>query len=158
MDEAERDARSAVVAAARSWLSTPYHHLACVKGHGVDCAYLVKATFEEARVVAPFRLEAYSAQWYLHHADELYLNHVMDVAREIPEAEALPGDIVLYQFGRCFSHGAIIIDPGFPKIVHAFLQARAVVIGEGDQGDLGFVRDGKQRPRRFFTCKEWIRG
>ncbi len=153
----EREARQAVVAAARSWLGTPYEHAACVKGHGVDCAFLVKAAFSEAGVIAPFDLDAYSAQWYLHHSDELYLAQVLDRAREIDEASAQPGDVVLYQFGRCFSHGGIVVAPGWPAIIHAFKQASSVTLGEGDQGALGFVKGGKPRPRRFFTCREWAR-
>ena len=37
MDKLELAQRLAVVAEAESWLGTPYHHEARIKGHGVDC-------------------------------------------------------------------------------------------------------------------------
>lgn len=33
--------RYRIVAEARSWIGTPFHHQQCVKGHGVDCIQLV---------------------------------------------------------------------------------------------------------------------
>lgn len=33
--------RGEVVAEARTWLATPFHHHQCAKGAGVDCAHLV---------------------------------------------------------------------------------------------------------------------
>ena len=147
--------RKRVVEIARSWLGTPYHDCACIKGHGVDCAYLLKAVFEEAGLEAPIDVPTYSPQWFLHRDAELYLNTVMDRAIEIDEAESLPGDVVLYQIGRCFAHGAIIVDPGFPVIIHAYKQAACVCLGEGNGGDLAQIADGKPRPRRFFTRKDW---
>ena len=34
--------RAAVVAAAREWIGTPYHHMADIKGVGCDCAMLLE--------------------------------------------------------------------------------------------------------------------
>jgi NlpC/P60 family putative phage cell wall peptidase len=150
MDDIEASARARVVAAARRWLSTPYHDGAMVHGHGVDCAMLARAVYAEAGVIPPIPIEPYSPQWYLHRSEEKYLAYVLDYSREIPEAEAQPGDIVLYQYGRCFSHGAIIVDPAWPSIIHAYKQARCVTLGEGKGGDLAV------RLRRFFTFKNWV--
>ena len=33
--------RADVLAEARLWLDTPFHHQACLRGHGVDCGQLV---------------------------------------------------------------------------------------------------------------------
>lgn len=147
MTEAEE--RAKVTAEARTWLKTPYHDCACVKGAGVDCAFLLKAVFENVGLESPIEIEPYSPQWYLHRNDELYLNKVLERAREITEAEAQPADLVLYKFGRCFAHGAIIIEPGFPSILHAFKQAGVVTLGDGDKGYLA------KRERRFFTRHRW---
>lgn len=147
MTEAEE--RAAVVAEARTWLLTPYRDCACIKGAGVDCAFLLKAVFENAGLEAPIQIEAYSPQWYLHRNDELYLNKVLERAREITEAEAKPADVVLYKFGRCFAHGAIIMEGGFPEIIHAFKQAGKVILGDGAKGYLS------TRERRFFTRQRW---
>lgn len=100
-------------------------------------------------------IPAYSPQWYLHKDVERYLEIVLSRGVEIDEARALPGDVVVYKFGRLFAHGAIIIEPGFPAIIHAYKQAGSVVLGEGLGGDLAALRDGSPRPRRFFTRKGW---
>ena len=42
--------RAAVVAEARSWIGTPYHHAADVKGHGVDCAMLLIRVYCDCRL------------------------------------------------------------------------------------------------------------
>lgn len=137
--------RRRVVLAAHSWLGTKYHDCAFVKGHGVDCAYLLKGVFEDAGLVADVAIPKYSPQWYLHRDEEVYLGIVRSYMRDIDEAQAMPGDVVLYRFGRCYSHGAIIIEPGFPAVIHAYKQAGAVVLGEGASGDL------KKRNRLFFS-------
>lgn len=147
MTEAEE--RAKVTAEARTWLRTPYRDCAMVKGAGVDCALLLKAVYEAAGLESPIEVEAYSPQWYLHRSDELYLNKVLERAREITEGEAQPADIVMYKFGRCFAHGAIIIEPGFPAIIHSFKQAGMVTLGDGLKGYLG------DRERRFFTRHRW---
>ena len=56
-----------------------------------------------------------------------------------------PGDVALYRMGRAFAHGAIIVDPGWPAIVHANAAAKAVVLGRGDEGRLA------GRAMRFFS-------
>lgn len=147
MTEAEE--RKAVCDEARTWLGTKYHDCAMVKGAGVDCAFLLKAVYEAAGLESPIEIEAYSPQWYLHRSDELYLNKVLERAREITEAEAKPADVVLYKFGRCFAHGAIIMEGGFPSIIHAFKQAGIVTLANGT---LGYLAD---RERRFFTRHSW---
>lgn len=161
----EQEERAHVVAVARSFLRTPYHDCARVKGHGVDCATLLLMVFEEAGLESPINLEAYSPQWFLHHGEEKYLAKVLERAVEVTEQQALPGDVVLYRVGRCFAHGAIVVDPGWPTIIHAYKQAGIVTLGEGDQGDLAVIgqgesgpaNSGKPRPRRFFTRKAWAR-
>jgi hypothetical protein len=52
---------------------------------------------------------------------------------------------VLYRVGRLFAHGGIVVDPGWPNIVHAWAAARAVIADRGDQGQLA------RRPRKFFS-------
>ena len=41
----EQQERAAVVAEAKAWLGTPYHHRAKLKGVGVDCAQLPIAIY-----------------------------------------------------------------------------------------------------------------
>lgn len=158
MLDSERLARDRVVAVARSFIGTPYHDCAKLKGIGVDCATSIALIFVEAGLEQDIPIPAYSPQWYLHKDAELYLQFVEQYAREIEADKAQPGDLVLYKFGRCFAHGGIIVDPGFPAIVHAYKQAGRVVLGEGDSGVLAFEAiKGKMKPRarRFFSHRSW---
>jgi len=124
--------RAAVVEEAKTWLRTPWVHDQCVKGAGVDCGRLLKACFVGPGVVAEFEIEPYPMDWMLHREEEKYLGFVeahMDRV-ETP----LPGDIVVWKFGKCFSHGAIVVD--WPVIIHAYRPERAVVWGDGTKGAL----------------------
>lgn len=162
MDERERDERSRVVQAAMGMVGTPYHDNATIPGPngGLDCATSIWIMFRQAGLETPETLPAYSPQWYMHRGEEMYLDLVLEHADEIQEAEAIPGDIVIYKFGRCFAHGALVIEPGFPSIVHAHKPARCVLPDNGRDGPLGFeaVKGvAKPRARRFFRHKRWSR-
>ena len=137
MDARESAARAKVAEAARGWVGTPFHDNACVKGHGVDCAQLLKGVFVEAGAVADFKIDHYSPQFFLHQDEERFLNFVLRFAREIPREQATTADVVLYKVGRVFAHGAIIVDPGWPSIIHAHYAARRVREGNGEWMHLG---------------------
>ncbi len=133
--------RAAVVAEARGWLGTPYHHAAQVKGAGVDCAMLPAAVYRAAGLIPEFEIAHYPPDWHLHRDTERYLEIVTRHAIEV-SAPTGPGDFVLYRFGRAFAHGAIILD--WPTIIHAVIRV-GVVLDRGDAGRLN------GRTCRFFT-------
>jgi cell wall-associated NlpC family hydrolase len=141
----EAEARDAVIGEARSWIGTPYRHMGRAKGPrgGVDCAQLVWAVFHNVGLTPFLALEPYPRDFMLHQGIERYLAIVLDRAREVEEP--LPGDVVLYRVGRLYSHGAIIDAPGWPRIIHAWYAARAVVADRGDRHRLG------ARPHKFFS-------
>jgi NlpC/P60 family putative phage cell wall peptidase len=109
----------AIVAEARRWLRTPYRHQANVLGVGVDCAMLPVEVFK-ALGLLPAELDPrpYATDWHLHRSEEKYLGWVerYGVKVETPE----PGDLALFRFGRCLSHGGIV-DAVTPDItmIHA---------------------------------------
>lgn len=111
--------RSAVVAEALTWLETPYHHHARIKGVGVDCAQILCAVFETCGHVGPIDLGNYPPQWHLHHSEELYLGWLEKVGAREVQAPAL-GDIAVFKFGRCYSHGAIVVGTGL--LLHSYLR------------------------------------
>ena len=103
--------RAGVVRVARSFVGTPYHHMGRVKGAGVDCATLLAEVYYEAGLLSePVAIEYYPMDWHLHRDEERYLRIVQRYCREIPEEQALPGDIVVYHFGRAWAHGGIVIN------------------------------------------------
>jgi cell wall-associated NlpC family hydrolase len=109
--------REAVVAEAITWLGTPYHHQACLKGVGADCAQMPLAVYAAVGLIPRVQVGDYSPQWFLHRSAERYLEWVERLAREITLAEVGPGDFAVWRFGRTFSHGAIIT--AWPRILHA---------------------------------------
>jgi cell wall-associated NlpC family hydrolase len=126
----EQEARALVVAEARSWLLTPFHHQAHIKGLGVDCAWLLIMCFRAAGIVAAdFRPGNYSREWFLHHDEERYMGIVAQYAHQLSEGAApKPADIALYKIGRCVSHGSIYIGEGL--MIHANRKAKQVELAE----------------------------
>jgi cell wall-associated NlpC family hydrolase len=136
-------ARAAVAAEALTWLRTPYAHRQRVKGVGVDCAQFPLAVYAAAGVIAPTEAGPYCPQWHLHRSEELYLNVVLDLAREIaPEAAGL-GDFAVWRYGRTFSHGAILLE-GW-RVIHA-LSGVGVTLG-----DRSVDEALRTRPMRMFS-------
>ena len=114
---------NAVVREAESWLGTPYHHAADVKGAGVDCAMLLVRVFCDLGLVAPFDPRPYPHDWMLHRSEERFLGIVERMGVQV-DAPA-PGRVALFRFGRCISHGAILAEDGY--MIHADLRAGRVV-------------------------------
>jgi hypothetical protein len=141
---AEPAARAAVVAAARGWLGTPYHHMADIKGVGVDCAMILVRTYCDLGLVEPFDPRPYTRDWMLHRSEERYLGFLLDRAREV-EAP-LPGDVILFRYGRCFSHGGIVTNADPLTLVHAFAPSRRVVEDQLDRN-----AELMSHPRKFFS-------
>lgn len=138
--------RAAVVAEAATWLRTPYHHMGRIKGGGTDCLMLLAEVYEAAGVIGHVEIAFYPPDWHLHRGAERYLDGLTQYAREIPNdadhPPPLPGDAVLFKFGRCFAHGAIVI--AWPRLIHAWHNA-GVVYTDAGQGPLA------GRAVRFFT-------
>jgi hypothetical protein len=150
MPLSESAQRAAVVAAARSWLGTPYHNCADVKGVGVDCGMLLVRVFVDAGLVSAFDPRPYPIDWHLHRGDERYLGFVFDNAKEVGEPQ--PGDVMVLRFGRCYSHGGIVTRARPLAIVHAFHAARRVI--EEEVG-VNTVLSHPIRAPRFFSY--WVR-
>ncbi len=119
--------RDDIVAHARAWLRTPFHHQGRVKGVGVDCLQFLIAVNQESGLLPEVQYEHYPRDWHFHQDEERYLNAVSRYARrvEIP----LPGDFALFKFGRCVSHAAIVID--WPLCIHAYV-GQGVVEVDGE--------------------------
>ena len=133
--------RAAVVKEAESWIGTPFHHAARIKGAGIDCLMLLAEVYERAGVIARIDPPFYVPDWHLHRDAERYLEGLTRYAREIA-APPLPGDIALFRFGRTFSHGAIVT--AWPRLIHAYWSIGVV------QGD-ATLYPLAARPVKFFS-------
>jgi hypothetical protein len=141
--------RANIVAIAESWYGTRFAGHSCLKGCGVDCAQFLGGVYREAGywcgdgIVLPTE---YSLQIGQHREDPVYTDTLLRYMREIPESEVLPGDVVVYQTGLSFAHGAII--KTWPThIIHA-LERDGVTAGHGLDSAFGKLS------RKFFTLKD----
>ena len=147
MQEAEQ--RQAVIDEAMTWLKTPHHNGAAIKGAGVDCGQFPLKVFESVGLIPPTETQRYSPQFALNKNEEWYLDYCLRLGKELP-AGVMPkkGDFALYRVGRVFSHGAIVID--WPLIIHSYVGV-GVTIDHGDKGWMAKNKDGSDRPIKFFT-------
>jgi cell wall-associated NlpC family hydrolase len=114
-----------IVAAAQGWLGCPYHHASDLKGVGVDCAMLPVRVFCDLGLVPPFDPRPYPHDFMLHRDDERYRDWVKQFADQVETPQA--GDLALFRIGRCYAHGAIVVDH---RMIHADLRAGCVEYGD----------------------------
>jgi hypothetical protein len=145
MTQTESVQRAAVVAAARAWIGTPYHHCADIRGLGVDCGMLLVRVFVDSGLCAPFDPRPYPADWHLHRSEERYLGFVFDRASEVAAPGA--GDVMVLRFGRCHAHGGVVTCADPLTLVHAYHQAGCVL--EEQIGRSGVLADPERQPRFF---------
>ncbi|VTZ23247.1 conserved hypothetical protein [Methylocella tundrae] len=138
--------RARIVAEARRWIGTPYHSCADILGAGVDCGMLLVRVYVDLGLVPPFDPRPYPEDWHLHRSAERYLGFIVKTCKEI--AAPRSGDIVVFKYGRCFSHGAIVTEENPITIVHAF-QPYGVVFEEEVRRNAQLVEP--KRPRRYFS-------
>jgi NlpC/P60 family putative phage cell wall peptidase len=131
--------RSAVIGEAESWLGTPYHHMARLKGVGCDCLTLLAAVYHMAGVIPAIDIPYYPPDWHLHRSAERYVDGLLAYAREV--AAPGPGDAALFKLGRCFAHSAVVVE--WPFLIHAW-NGLGVVRGDASKPAL------TGRPVRFF--------
>lgn len=114
-----------VIAEARSWIGTPYHHMGNVKGRsgGVDCGMIIIRIYSEVGFFPFFDPRPYPRQFHLHQQDEWYKGIVEKFCTEDPLPQ--PGFIALWKVGRIFSHGSIVTK--WPSVVHAIAGQEFVV-------------------------------
>lgn len=117
--------RAEVVAEARLWLGTPYHHQAAVQGVGCDCIGLIRGVCQRLGtvpldVMALPGVDRFTGYGVLpngrkmREACDLYM-------RAIETSSVQPGDVLLLRFQLDPQHMAIVGDylHGGLSIIHA---------------------------------------
>jgi cell wall-associated NlpC family hydrolase len=133
--------REQIVAEARRWLRTPWHHRQRCLGAGVDCVMLLCEVYEACGVIPHVEPEYYPIDIMFHRGGEPVIAWMERLADEVEKPEV--GDVVIYKFGHSFSHAGIVIGDG--QIIHAFRTYGQVVQSSIDEGDLA------GRARRYFS-------
>ena len=108
--------REALVAEAKTWLGTPFHHAANLKGVGADCGQWLYQLFLDCGVISPSEIQPYSLSWAVHTDDNRYIDMIERYALRVADDDTRPGNIIIFKFGRAYSHGALIT--GWPNIIH----------------------------------------
>lgn len=152
MNDLENEQRLKVVEVAKSWLKTKYHHMGRVKGAGADCLTLLACVYEESGLIDKIDVPYYPQDWHLHRSEERYLKGLLQYTKEVEIPK--PGDIVLWKFGRCYSHGAIVIE--WPLVIHSYTGIGCVYQDAEATMFLQSVSEnvqekGKPRPHKFFS-------
>jgi cell wall-associated NlpC family hydrolase len=137
---------AAVIDEALSWLRTPYHHGALVKGAGADCGQFPAAVFEACGLVPRLEIAPYPHDWHIHRDEERYLDIVRAHFAQVGAPR--PADIAMFRYGRATAHGSIVIE--WPRIVHAYVAAGAVVLD-----DAAANMDLVGRLAGFYRLKAW---
>ena len=89
-----------VIASARSWLGTPYHDQASLRGVGCDCLGLARGVWRDVVGDEPFPIPPYSRDWGETGPREVLAEGARGMMPEIAPAKAGPGTLVLFRMGR----------------------------------------------------------
>jgi len=108
-----------VVAAARQWIGTPYHHQGSVRGIGADCLGLVRGVWREIYGREAESPPPYSRDWAETGGEEAMLAAAARHLMAIDHREAGAGDVVVFRMraGSVAKHAAILSSP--TMMIHA---------------------------------------
>lgn len=118
--------RNDIVAAARGWIGTPYHHQAALRGIGCDCLGLVRGVFAQISGREPECPPPYTPDWAEAARQETLIAAAGRHLEEIKLADAAPGDVLVFRLapGAMAKHAGIMAPDG--HMIHAY-SGRAVV-------------------------------
>ncbi|MFO0389902.1 MAG: C40 family peptidase [Alphaproteobacteria bacterium] len=125
-----------VVASARGWLGTRFHHQGRLKKTdthkgGVDCLGLLVGVAKELELKAAngTPITAYDHTEYTHTPNTYHLRQTLnEIMLEIPKGDMRAADVLLMDIDNMPQHLGIITEySGNIGIIHAYAPARAVV-------------------------------
>lgn len=109
-----------VISSARSWLGTPYHDQASVKGVGCDCLGLARGAWREVIGPEPFPIPPYSRDWGESGTIEVLAEGARRMMVEVAPSEAEPGALLLFRMRprAIAKHVGIMTAP--ERFIHAY--------------------------------------
>lgn len=119
--------RPGIVASARLWIGTPYHHQASTLRVGVDCIGLVRGVYRQLYGREPEALPAYRHDWAEATGEEALIEAARRHLDEIEPVDLTAGDIAIFRYRprSVAKHAGIIAsEPDVPAnpsltIIHA---------------------------------------
>ena len=92
--------RTRIIAEARSWIGTPYHHQASFRGVGCDCLGLLRGVWRAVIGAEPEDPPPYAADWAEASGEESLRDAAKRHLTEIPIKEFGGGDVLLFRMSR----------------------------------------------------------
>ena len=117
---------SKIVALARGWIGTPYHHQASVKGIGCDCLGLVRGVWRELYGYEAEKVPAYSPDWGDASNAETLLSAGRRHLAEIDIGQMQTGDVFAIRWRGAQSAKHLGILTTSTAFIHAY-EKRGVV-------------------------------
>ena len=115
-----------VLAAARTYLGTPYRHQGSRRGVGCDCLGLVRGVWRELYGEEPEDPGPYRPDWMARSGDDRLLEAARRHLVPVERVEAKPGDVALFRRrdGAPATHCGILDEAG--RLIHAYEGAAVV--------------------------------
>lgn len=112
-----------VVALARQWIGTPYHHQASLLGVGCDCLGLVRGVFAARHGYPAEEPPPYASDWAESDGRETMLAAAARHLLPCPLDDLVPGRVVVFRLkpGCVAKHVAILATPS--TMIHAIENA-----------------------------------
>ncbi len=104
--------REAIIAAARGWLGTPYHHQASLRGAGCDCLGLIRGVWRELCGPEPETMPPYTRDWGNATGSETLIAAACRHLTALDDVgEAAPGDVLVFRMreGGVAKHAGILV-------------------------------------------------
>lgn len=119
---AEPLTRDGIVAAARTWIGTPYHHQASLKDVGCDCLGLLRGVWREVMGEEPEAPPNYSWDWAEATGEETLRDAAARHLEPVELTAWRAGDVLLFRMSRTApaKHCAIVSEEWLPRMVHAW--------------------------------------
>ncbi len=109
-----------VVATARSWLRTPYHDQASLRGIGCDCLGLARGVWRDVVGDEPFQIPPYSRDWGETGPHEVLADGAASMLIPIGTNDASPGALILFRMAprAIAKHVGILTGPD--SFIHSY--------------------------------------
>jgi NlpC/P60 family putative phage cell wall peptidase len=120
--------RADVIAEARKWAGTPYHHQQSCRGAGADCLGLVRGVWRALYGTETEAPPAYSRDWAEASGTETLINAAGRHLTPVAVVDARGGDVVVFRLraGSPAKHVGILC--AHERLIHAMEGGPAVEI------------------------------
>ena len=109
-----------VVAVARSWLGTPYHDQASLRGVGCDCLGLARGIWREVVGAESFPIPPYSRDWGETGPHEVLAIGARRMMAEIATMNSAPGTLILFRMTPRAIAKHVGIRTGSDSFIHSY--------------------------------------